>query len=141
MLYSVELFPIINNQIINSYRMYDYRSELHDNDELVKEILETFKDKFGNFVVANICFSCDAIEKNNVKDEYKDLYEESLKEKEEYLNSKEVKQKILKGKYKITVEEIKNLIEESKETEMLDTQEFLDFLDSLNQLSLDPDRK
>ena len=41
----------------------------------------------------------------------------------------------------IILKDIRELREYAKENNLLDTQEFLDFMDALNELSIDPDRK
>lgn len=69
-------------------------------------------------------------------DSYKELYEKSKKLWEEVENSKEEKQFKLKQTYKQVVRLVENLEKDTKELELLDSQEHLDFLDELNKLSV-----
>lgn len=67
--------------------------------------------------------------------------EESKKMWNLAMNSKEIKKELLIHSYKDSIEQIESIREESEKQEMLDSQEYLNYLDKLNELSIDQDRK
>jgi len=78
--------------------------------------------------------------KDKIPDEYMPLYRESKAECDAYYESFEGHQKCVKWEMNQILHEIESIRQRAKKYKLLDSQEFLDFLDKLNEYSIDPDR-
>ena len=156
MTYYVKMKLVKNNLCFGqSIVSYNFKSEIktltpQTNENLIKEAVdfytENIKKSFNDFdylVIENIALSFIGLhnEYKEIPEEYKELYENSKKEQNEILESKEYKIESLKE----TMQNVRNVLgvikEEATKLEVLDSKEFLDYQDDLNKYSLDPDRK
>lgn len=157
MTYYVKMKLVKNNLCFGqSIVDYNFKSEIktlepQNNKELLKEVIDFYTENikksfsdFDNLIIENIALSFIGLHNeynNRIPEEYKELYENSKKEQDEILASKEYKINSLIN----TMNDVKNIIkiirEEAEKLEMLDSQEFLNYQDELNKYSLDPDRK
>lgn len=157
MTYYVKMKLVKNNLCFGqSIVDYNFKSEIktlepQNNKELLKEVIDFYTENikksfndFDNLIIENIALSFIGLHNeynNRIPEEYKELYENSKKEQNEILESKEYKINSLIS----TMNDVKNIIkiirEEAEKLEMLDSQEFLNYQDELNKYSLDPDRK
>ena len=153
MIYGVEIIAVKDDTVQGKYKTYNYTSDLiiyKEQKELIKEAIEHFKKVFDNYdyLVINKLdpvyyhLLWDFVDNNKeVPEEYRKLFEQSKKEVEDFRNSEEGKKITLFTMMKHTIEEINLCRKDAEELNLLDSQEFLNFLDELNKLSLDPDRK
>lgn len=154
MKYSVELFAVKNNEIINRFKVYDYESDkiylisTQNKQELIDEIINKFKETlkdFDNLIVNRLGPSYQILaqdyERKKLPEEYKELFEQSKKECEEYQKSEEGQKELLKYYMQRSLNEIQEIKDYAVKINFIDSQEFLDFMDELNKLSIDPDRK
>jgi hypothetical protein len=106
-----------------------------DKQRLAEEVILTLPSE-TKYIVQDIYPAYEFVKQTGNMDSYKELYEKSKKLWEEVENSKEEKQFKLKQTYKQVVRLVENLEKDTKELELLDSQEHLDFLDELNKLSV-----
>ena len=140
--YFIQIVPVFKNYTEGHYTVPVFETEATDNKEIISnKVLEEYKDKLtkaDNYIVVDIKPSYIALENNK---EYTKEYEESKLKWTQYYNSKEYKTLQLKYSYDNILHQIKQIQKQVEELELLDSQDFLNFQDSLNKLSLDPDRK
>lgn len=156
MFYVTRLHAISNGKIIASYTGYfssKIKSLLHVlPEELKQEALAFGKDKFDQSEILDTYDSiiieridhyylhCSSIY-NNFETK-KDIEEISKKEYEEYSESKEGKIELLKTFYmSVVINDLKRIRKQAEELKLLDDQDYLNFLDSINELSIDQDRQ
>ena len=162
MYYYVKVTAIVDKVVGGSYTMYRYESPIKTilglkykiPKELKEEILKWAENKFNE---VSIKFDEIVIEKFThsyqglswMKDEegkewtedMLNTYELSRKEYEEYEKTVEAQKEYLTN-YRIPqiITDIKYCRDLTEELDMLDSQEYLSFLDTLNRLSIDQDR-
>lgn len=127
--YKISLFRIKNNKIVSDLVVNIYESEIidlgydeQDRLKLLKEISENVKD----CVIKDI-------------QPYMEN-DESFQKWSEILNSDEEKRKYTIYLYNVILKNVEGVISDSIKYNLLDSQEFLNFMDKLNELSIDPDR-
>lgn len=161
MLYYVKVTAIVNEIMEGSFTTYNYESSIKTTlghkhwipKELKIEILEWAKNKFNetnikfdNIVIEEFTYSHQGIiwmqdRGIQISEDMNKIYEISKKEYQEYQNSKEGRlEYLINMTIPRVVQDIKNVIQEFSELEMLDSQEYLNFMDVINQLSIDQDR-
>lgn len=144
--YYVEIKPIINKNGFNPqiFVIDQFKTEnlSEDANEISKEILEfakdNLKDLFPNaeeFIVTNIQPAFSKAEQNS------EIYKESYSLWKEYHNSNEYKLKNYANMCDEAIKWITHLRQYAIDNNLLDSQNFINFMDQLNELSIDPDRK
>lgn len=147
MKYSVKIVSIKDNELSKILKVYDFVSNINyiysnpvKKQELIKQALDQYKNKFNeydNIAVEYIYPTAIAIEKEFKEipesEDIKNLYEESLKEIKEYQATEEFAKESLINNMTSTISIIQAIREKAKELNMLDSQEFLNFLDELNK--------
>ena len=162
MYYYVKVRAIVNNTFGGSYTIYKYESPIKTTymtttfnipEELRNEILDWAVDKFNEVdikferIAIETCVhsyaGIDWMEDNGEKisEDMDRIRELSKKEVEEYSESiKGQKDYTLNWLIPRIIEDIKKCRNLAEELNILDTQGYLNFLDTLNELSLDQDR-
>ena len=140
--YAATISGVDGSYVGPSYTIIKHDSEIichnkEDREKLANEILTTYKEKtesfipgYNTYLVQNIMPTYSFV-KDNPK-----LVEESKKLWDEALNSKEERIFMLKEGYKMVLDNIKTLNKDVKELEQEDSQEYLNFLDELNAISV-----
>lgn len=152
MKYAFKAYQIINNRIINQYVVYDFDCPIqfgYENEKAEKELSQAAIDyvklsvKEGDIVIDRVFPSCWRLKWDfkELPEEHKALYEESEKEVEAMVKSKEYEIDQLNWKMRTLEGELEAIKNKAIELEVLDSQEFLHYQDVLNKYSLDPDRK
>lgn len=120
-------------------------SNTQEAEALRNEVFDFFKDKFENYDSLMIEAIAPAHEflnnefRGNIPQQYAEVAKESqeLWEKVADEVSRQWEIQLMSN----SIEQVNSIIEKAKELNMLDSQEFLNYLDTLNKLSIDPDRK
>jgi len=151
MKYSVEILAIKEDEVIAKAKTYEFESNEilnHLNkSKLAKEAINFFKEKEKTLkdqtlIVDKIDFSCLAIEKNfkEVPKELEQIYTTSKKEYQEYLKTPAWASDQLYYMMQTLISNAKQIRQQAQVLNILDSQEWLDYQDELNKLSIDPDR-
>lgn len=143
--YTVTIQEIKDHMFTQTYKIWDYESKIiaiNLTKELAEEIIASLEDK--NCVIKDIKASHLALEqefKNEIPKEFQDLYKKSKTAWENEEAQKVITNQYLKQGYNHALNEIRFLRNQAEKLNLLDSQDYLDFLDNLNSLSIDQDRK
>lgn len=139
--YSATISGITGSYVGPSYTIIKHDSEIichnkEDYEKLADEILNTYKEKtesfipgFTTYLVQNIVPTYEIAKDEKIVQESKKLWDEAINSEEEQLF-------ILHQNYNLVIDNVKGIIEHTKKLKQEDSQEFLNFLDSLNSLSV-----
>lgn len=148
-LYGLRILGLKDNLAIVDQDIFNYKSEkvvINLNKELLNEIISSLKNnerfKDCDYLVVKEFNAAHKL----IENRYAQDIPESLKET--YTESKvlwdnvqnEVRIQHLKNYYLQLIKEVEFIREQSEKLNLLDSQEYLNFLDSLNKLSIDQDR-
>lgn len=140
--YSATISGLEGSYVGPSYTIIQHVSEIichnkEDYEKLADEILKSYEEKTQQFIPGYTTYLVQNIVPtyNIVKDNPK-LEEESRKMWDEAFNSEPEKLYRLQEGYKVILDNIKYIIKDTKELKQEDSQEFLNFLDEINSLSV-----
>lgn len=149
-IYAITLQGVKDNMLGPAYKMWDYESEIVNiraTKELIDEIVNFCKDKdwfkdSDSIVIKDVKASHLALQQeyqNNIPENFKKLYSASI----EAWNKEEdnLEKMLFEDNCNSIINNITTLRKKAEELKLLDSQIYLDFLDELNNLSLDQDRK
>ena len=141
--YSLELIPVFNSTITDrKVKVLQHKSEYYlkeDIEKLIAEVLDTYTEainsKFGTetFVIGDIVPTYVYLEKDK---DHQELKEESQKLWEALYQSEEFQSKQLDAEYANTLQHVKDTVDKATKLNKLDSQEYLNFLDELNKVSV-----
>lgn len=148
-IYGLRILGLKDNLIIADQDIFNYKSEkvvINLNKELLNEIISTLKNherfKDCDYLVVNEFNTAHKLIENryaqDIPESLKDTYEESKELWNKVQNEVNILQ--LKNYYLQLIKEIEFVKKQSENLNLLDSQEYLNFLDYLNKLSLDQDR-
>lgn len=158
MLYYVLLNNVVNGWNTQSYIKYDYESKIVCTPLYNKEGRELLKEEVINQASKNNCFDeKEDISVSEIVPSYykisqdrqnglwpdkktQELADISYKEIQEMRDSIEYKKDNFILALSSQINNLELLRKEAEELNMLDTQEYLNFLDTINKLSIDQDR-
>lgn len=146
MIYSARINAIKNNEYIGNFYIYDFvgGNPPIKLDDLVEYAKSKIESEFDNVFVDNVKPAYEGIAETHkdkeIPKELQSIYSISKQEWEKYYASMEYKKSILCNDMKRTLQHLAEIRKKAEEIEILDSQEFLDYQDELNKLSLDPDR-
>lgn len=145
--YTVKIVVSEDNIVKDIYTVLSHKTEFNpDTKETIKTILEELKSDLKEKYPTSNGYSVTQITptfkyiSDTKDDSNKELLEESKKLWTELYNSKEFKIIELENYYSQIIEAIKKIRESAKEFNLLNTQKFLNFMDELNKLSIDPEQ-
>ena len=162
MKYYVKIQGIRDEIVGPKYTTFSYESNIEDTrpyrhhkeaNDLRKEIIEHFKNKSEFFnecdyvvieqiVPSHLGIQWEYLDKGKeLSDELYELYEESKKECDLLSNKDSERRKYLISTMEDIINELKYIRDEAISLNMLDSQEFINYQDTLNKYSLDPDRE
>ena len=130
--YSFDIFKVINGSIVSANKIKDYESEIitiAPNDLQNKKAIQLRREiilKYPDCVIGEITTPDD---------------EESKKLLEEALKTKELRLEILSYDMNRILDGIKIIRDTAENFNLLDEQLYLNFLDKLNEYSIDQNRK
>lgn len=141
--YSLELVPVFNSTISDrKLKVLQHKSEYYlkeDIEKLIAEVLDKYKEevksKFNTetFVIGDIVPTYLYLEKDS---DHQELKEESRALWEALYSSEEFQNHQLNAEYANTLQHVKDTIQKATALSKLDSQEYLNFLDELNKLSV-----
>lgn len=147
-IYGVKLIGIKNNRVAVNYTTYKYESDIIDispidNNSLIEEIIQFYKDskmfKDCNSINIELIYpSHQLIQLNNKEEAFKELYEASINIWDKVKTKTDIQYQ--NRLYKTIIDNILFIRDKTKELNLLDSQDYLNFLDTLNKLSIDQDR-
>ena len=140
--YYVQVAELKNHVIGKKFGIINYETEIiviedSEKEKLIDEILtnkqlkEIFPD--SEYAILELMPTHIYLDRQN---EHNELYEQTKQNWENAMQSKEVKIKKLSKTYKDVIEATSLVIKESENLEVENSQEFLNFLDELNKLSV-----
>lgn len=138
--YYVELAEISNNVIGTKKSILNYETEIlpinqEEQNELIKEIISKTEHLFsGTVIITELIPTYMFLERNNRTDD--PLYKESKDNWEKAKASDDYQIKRLNETYKDVINTVKLVVKSVKDRKLEDTQEYLDFLDNLNEISV-----
>ncbi len=142
--YYVQIAEVKNNCIGRKYGIINYETETSviddvEQDKLIKEIVsnENIKKIFPDadtYLVLELMPTYAYLEKINKTNE--ELYKTTKDNWENTMNSEEVQIRRLHKNYKDVLSAVEFIVKETEEKNQKDSQEYLNFLDELNKVSV-----
>lgn len=150
MYYYVKVATIRNHMVMSGFETYKYQSDTKCGsiirNELTQEVLQWAKELYNenkiiynDIIIETIIPSYLKLQaKENLSEEERNILEISKKEVEDYNNSYESKKEdLLEIRIPWIIDYIKQIRNTAEQLNLLDSQEYLSFLDTLNKLSID----
>ena len=143
--YTVKIIITEDNISKTVHTELSHKTEFNQNVKelaniILKELEPTLKEKYPNstaYIIAELIPTYKYIEDNKL--ENSELLEESKNLWKQLAESKEFRIIELENSYNQIIAIIMGIRETAKQFDLLNTQKFLDFMDTLNKLSIDPD--